>query len=69
MRQRGEDLRIETPEFTVEDIDRLYEEGMKLNPRFPPGFIHLALKTLLTHPLRFFRLAFVYFFRGKVRWA
>jgi radical SAM superfamily enzyme YgiQ (UPF0313 family) len=64
-----ETLRIETPEFTCADIDQFFEEGAKVNPIIPTGRLRLALRTLVTDPIRFLRISLGYLIKRRAKWA
>jgi magnesium-protoporphyrin IX monomethyl ester (oxidative) cyclase len=59
--------RVETPEFTCEDIDELFKEGMRLNPIIPFDKMTLALRLLLTDPIRFVKTASRYLIKRQAR--
>jgi anaerobic magnesium-protoporphyrin IX monomethyl ester cyclase len=57
--------RIETSEFTCEDIDALLGEGSMLNPAIPMDKLGLAIRLLLTNPRRFAKAALNYLVRKQ----
>jgi len=52
--------RIQTSEFTVREIDQLFQEGIKVNPIIPTDKLYIALKLLITNPARFIKVSFRY---------
>jgi len=57
--------RIETPEFTCQEIDELFKEGIKINPAIPFDKLSLVFKLLLIDPFKFFKTAFRYLIKRQ----
>ncbi|MDO8717308.1 MAG: radical SAM protein [Dehalococcoidales bacterium] len=47
---------IETPEFSLEEIDELYKQSLKVNPIISKDDIGIAIRIFLTDPLRAIRM-------------
>lgn len=53
-----ESKRIQTPEFTVKDIDNFFITGAKLNPAIPLDKMSVAMHVLTTRPFTFVKAVF-----------